>query len=55
MILATASLAQPFGRIPKPVLFGAAILRNSRRVRILLASHHPLRETFLTAARALAP
>ncbi len=34
---------------------GAAILRNSRRVRILLASHHPLRETFLTAARALAP
>lgn len=24
-------------------------------VRILLASHHPLRETFLTAARALAP
>lgn len=34
---------------------GAAILRNTRRVRILLASHHPLRETFLTAARALAP
>lgn len=34
---------------------GAAILRNTRRVRILLASHHPLRETFLCAARALAP
>lgn len=34
---------------------GASILRNTRRVRILLASHHPLRETFLTAARALAP
>lgn len=34
---------------------GAAILRNTRRVRILLASHHPLRETFLSAARALAP
>jgi hypothetical protein len=34
---------------------GAAILRNTRRVRIMLASHHPLRETFLSAARALAP
>jgi hypothetical protein len=34
---------------------GAAIVSNTRRVRILLASHHPLRETFLTAARALAP
>jgi len=33
---------------------GAAILRNTRRVRILFASHHPLRETFLVAARALA-
>lgn len=34
---------------------GAAILRNSRRVRIMLASYHPLREVFLTATRALAP
>jgi hypothetical protein len=34
---------------------GAAILRNTRRIRIMLASHHPLREIFLTAARALAP
>ena len=34
---------------------GASILRNTRRVRILLASHHPLRDTFLVAARALAP
>lgn len=34
---------------------GAAIMRNTRRVKILLASHHPLRDTFLTAARALAP
>lgn len=32
-----------------------AILRNIRRVRIMLASHHPLRETFLSGARALAP
>ena len=34
---------------------GAAILRNTRRVRVLLASHHPLRSVFLSAARALAP
>lgn len=34
---------------------GAAILRNTRRVRIMLASHHPLRAVFLSAARALAP
>lgn len=34
---------------------GAAILRNSRRIRIMLASHHPLRDTFLIAAQALAP
>jgi hypothetical protein len=34
---------------------GASIVRNTRRIRILLASHHPLRETFLIAARALAP
>lgn len=34
---------------------GAAILRNTRRVRILLASYHPMRQTFLIAARALAP
>lgn len=35
--------------------FGAAIVRNTRRVRILLASHHPLRLLFLSAAQALAP
>ncbi|MFI5107163.1 MAG: IS1380 family transposase, partial [Terriglobales bacterium] len=34
---------------------GAAIVRNTRRVRIMLASHHPLRHAFLIAARALAP
>lgn len=39
----------------KLLKIGAVIVRNTRRVRILLASHHPLRETFLTAARALAP
>lgn len=35
--------------------FGAAIVRNTRRVRILLASNHPLQPLFLSAARALAP
>ena len=34
---------------------GAAIVRNTRRVRVLLASHHPLRSVFLSAAHALAP
>lgn len=39
----------------KLIKIGAAILRNTRRVTILLASHHPMRRTFLIAARALAP
>jgi hypothetical protein len=34
---------------------GAAIVRNTRRVRVLLASHHPLRVLFVSAAQALAP
>jgi KaiC/GvpD/RAD55 family RecA-like ATPase len=29
---------------------GAAILRNTRRVRVMLTSHHPLRVLFATAA-----
>jgi hypothetical protein len=33
---------------------GAAVLRNTRRVRVMLASHHPLRELFATAAGNLA-
>jgi hypothetical protein len=33
---------------------GAAILRNTRRVRVMLASHHPLREMFAMAAARLA-
>ena len=33
---------------------GAAILRNTRRVRVMLASHHPLRELFAQAAARLA-
>jgi Transposase DDE domain group 1 len=39
----------------KLLKIGAAVLRNTRRVRLLLASHHPLKQVFLTAARALAP
>jgi Transposase DDE domain group 1 len=34
---------------------GAVIVRNTRRVRVLLASHHPMRAVFLSAAQALAP
>ena len=33
----------------------AAIERNTRRVRVLLSSSHPLRHVFVGAARALAP
>jgi len=32
---------------------GAAVLRNTRRARVMLASHHPLRELFVTAAMRL--
>jgi hypothetical protein len=32
---------------------GAAILRNTRRIRLMLASHHPLREVFALAALRL--
>jgi hypothetical protein len=39
----------------KLLKIGAAVIRNTRRVRILFASHHPMRDTFLTAAQALAP
>jgi hypothetical protein len=39
----------------RPLKFGAAIVRHTRRIRLLLASHHPLRAVFLTAAQALAP
>lgn len=33
---------------------GAAVLRNTRRVRVMLASHHPLREPFAPTAARLA-
>lgn len=50
--LARASAATIRVRLLK---IGASVLRNSRRVRIFLASHHPLRDAYLIAARALAP
>lgn len=37
----------------KLLKIGAAVLRNTRRVRLLLASQHPLQHVFMTAARAL--
>ena len=39
----------------KLLKIGAAVLRNTRRVRVLLASAHPMKHVFITAARALAP
>ena len=39
----------------KLIKIGAAVLLNTRRVRLFLAPHHPLRHVFLSAARALAP
>lgn len=39
----------------KLLKIGAAIVRNTRRVRVLLASSHPLKHVFITAAHALAP
>lgn len=50
--LARASAATIRVRLLK---IGAAVIRNTRRIRILFASHHPLREIFLAAARSLAP
>lgn len=39
----------------KLLKIGASVIRNTRRIRILLASHHPEKTTFLAAAQALAP
>ena len=39
----------------KLLKIGAAAVRDSRRVRLLLASSHPIKHVFLTAAQALAP
>lgn len=50
--LASASAATIRTRLLK---IGACVLRNTRRIRLLLASYHPLRAVFLHAAHALAP
>jgi len=39
----------------KLLKIGAVIVRNTRRIRFLLTSHHPLKHVFFTAVRALAP
>ena len=39
----------------KLLKIGAAVLRNTRRVRVLLASAHPMKRVLITAARALSP
>lgn len=49
--LASATAATIQVRLLK---IGAAVIRNTRPIRILFASHHPQRETFLAATRALA-
>ena len=37
----------------KLLKIGAAVMRNTRRVRVLLASAHPMKNVFIAAARAL--
>ena len=39
----------------KLLKIGAAVVRNTRRVRLLLASAHPMKHVFIVAARALSP
>lgn len=39
----------------KLLKIGAALVCNTRRVRVLMASHHPLKHVFFAAAQALAP
>lgn len=39
----------------KLLKIGAGVIRNTRRIRLLLASAHPMKHVFLIAARALAP
>jgi len=43
------------GRKMKLLKIGATIVRNTRRVQVLLASRHPLQHVFIGAAQALAP
>lgn len=50
--LARATTATIRSRLLK---IGAVVIRNTRRIRILYASHHPLRDLFAHAIQALAP
>jgi hypothetical protein len=54
--LATTDLARATAATIRVKLLkiGAAVIRNTRRIRILLASHHPLRHVYFIAANALA-
>jgi hypothetical protein len=56
MALATTDLAKATAATIRVRLLkiGAAVIRNTRRIRILLASHHPLRDIYFIAANALA-
>ena len=56
LVLATTELAKATAATIRVRLLkiGAAVIRNTRRIRILLASHHPLRDTYFIAANALA-
>ena len=39
----------------KLLKIGSAVVRNTRRVRVLLASAHPMKHVLIVAARALSP
>jgi hypothetical protein len=56
LALATTDLAKATAATIRVKLLkiGAAVIRNTRRIRILLASHHPLRDIYFIAANALA-
>ena len=56
LALATTELAKATAATIRVRLLkiGAAVIRNTRRIRILLASHHPLRDLYFIAANALA-
>lgn len=56
LALATTELAKASAATIRVRLLkiGAAVIRNTRRIRILLASHHPLRDIYFIAANALA-
>lgn len=56
LALATTDLAKVTAATIRVRLLkiAAAVIRNTRRIRILLASHHPLRDIYFIAANALA-